>query len=158
MGDFIKHFGLTPAGRTEQTVELIEKFELLIGRLVEVTEFRALIKAAYPQADESMMQKISQGTTQARKISLRVVTLKELQKMSGIRMPEQMFISELNKKTQQRLATLKGTYIPGTNAKIELIKKERAKIKMSTGAQSFFIIKGKEEETIEEFRKFWKEN
>jgi hypothetical protein len=158
MGDFIEHFGLTPVGRTEQIIELIEKFEKLLGRPVEVTEFRNLIKATYAQADESMMQKISQGLTQARKIDLQVITLKELQKTSGIRLPERLFIAELEKKTQRTLAGLKGTYIPGTNAKIEWIKKEREKIQMGKGAPSFFIIKAKKEASLEAFRKFWREN
>jgi len=156
--DFVEHFGLMQGGRTEQLVELIGKIENLLGRPVEATEFRAIVKASYPQAEDNLMSKITQGITQARKIDIQVITLKELQKMSGIRLPEHLFRAELEKKTQRKLASLKGAYIPGTHAKIEWIKKDMDKIKMSTGAPSFFMIRGKEEEAIRKFRQFWKEN
>jgi len=158
MVDFTEHFRLAQAGKTEQIIELIEKFESLLGRPVEATEFRNLIRATYPQADENMMQKISQGLMQARKRDIQLITLKELQKMSGIRMPETLFAAELKKKTERKLAGLKGTYIPGTNAKIDDIREQRAKIKMSASTPAFLIIKRKKEESLEAFRKFWSES
>jgi len=158
MGDFAEHLGVTSGSRIEKIVELILKFEKVLGRPVERTEFTMIIRLLYQQIDENTLHMISKSITQARIDDIEFATAKDLQKTLRVNMPQQLFINELNKKTQKRLAGLKGTYVPKTNAKIELIKAQREKIKIVAGVPSFFIVKAKKEESLENLRRFWKEN
>lgn len=156
---FIEHYNIKGIYGEEQILELLEKFEDLLGRPVEQREITTLVSITYPKVNKTITNRAYANIAKARKSVLKVLSTKDILKILRLKMNEGTFKKALKTKTDLRLIKMakEKKFLKGTDIAITEIAKQREKIGFQRRCV-FFVEKNKIKEAGENFRRFWSEN